>query len=229
MAMLKRHFMKKVWVLITILLTTTLLNTSVYATSTIADQWKNSPAFGEYLKAKNAWNIKRSIEIRKTTIKEISKTKLGPLVDDFKDKYEQLMLSKFYKFPTWLNDLAIEIHEKWKSLLKNKSEKWRHNFVKGIYNFLDHYNSEDWNAEKFAHRLVKKSPWIEWTQFVKTLISMWKQADIEAGKTPQQRQKEHEEYMLQTQKDIDASQKNIDASQKNIDNWNEIINKLKSL
>ena len=51
------------------------------------------------------------MEIQYVTIKEITKIKLKPLIADFKDKFEERMLSKFFNLPTSLSDLAVEIHK----------------------------------------------------------------------------------------------------------------------
>jgi hypothetical protein len=40
------------------------------------------------------------MEIKRTTIREISRIKLAPLVADFKDKFEDRMLLKFFNLPT---------------------------------------------------------------------------------------------------------------------------------
>ena len=99
-----------------------------------------------------------------------------------------------------------------------------------------HINNEDAKAQKFLNRLIEKHHALSTTKLYPTLQKIAKESDIEAVKTPQQRQKEYEEFIAEehrkqeaSQKNIDNSQKNIDNSQKNIDNWNEIINKLKSL
>ena len=214
--------MKKAWVLITILLTTILLNTSVYATSTIAEQWENSPKYPEYLKAMEAWDLKTALEIKKSTIRDITKIVLKDYIADFKDKYEAKYLDKITNnLPIKLKELLWEIHKIWAPLLIDKSEKWRNKFVKYLYNFMENYHNQTGESMFFAKK-IEKIPWIKWSEIMNIILEMAKASDIEANKSPEQKRRENEEWFRKKQQKIDSTQQKIDK-------WNEIIQKLKSL
>ena len=192
------------------------------AEAKIADTWEKSPKYPEYLKAMEAWDITAAMKIKKEAINQITKMVLKDYIADFKDKYEARYLSKFQAFPLWLRDLTATIHEKLSPMVKDKTVKWRNAFAQSIYNFINHYNKEDWKAEKYARKLLDKVEWGQSSPIADLIINMWKQSDIEATKSPEQKQREYDEYMKQLRR-------NIDASQRNIDKWNEIIDRMKSL
>ncbi len=205
----------------------------------IADQWESSPQYPEYIKAMESWNLKTAIKIKKAAVNEITKMVLKDYIADFKDKYEAKYLSRFQEFPLWLRDLTSTIHEKLSPMVKEKTVKWRNAFAKWIYDFIKHYNSEDWKAEKYARKLLDKVEWWNWTPLANLIINMWKQSDIEASKSPEQKQREHEDFIrkenekqrkenekqFKIRKEIDASQRNIDSSQRNIDSSQRNIDK----
>jgi len=234
--------MKKAWVFI-ILLITILFNSSLYAATKIADTWEKSPKYPQYLKAMEAWDITAAMKIKKEVINQITKMVLKDYIADFKDKYEARYLSKFQEFPLWLRDLTATIHEKLSPMVKDKTVKWRNAFAKWIYDFIKHYNSEDWKAEKYARKLLDKVEWGQSSPIADLIINMWKQSDIEAAKSPEQKQREYDEFIRKenekqatitndidaNRKDIDANRKDIDANRKDIDERNRIWKLLKAM
>lgn len=169
------------------------------------------------------------MEIKKATVNEITKVVLKDYIADFKDKYEAKYLAKFQNFPLGLRDLTSQIHEKLSVSVKDKSDKWKNAFVKSIYDFINQYNKEDWKAEKYAKRLLAKTEWLDGSPLANLILDMWKQSDIEAAKSPEQKQREHEEYIA-NEKEKQANEKEKQAvSQRTIDKWTELNKALKSM
>jgi len=225
--------MKKAWIKLTVLFFSFLIISNLHAKGdiTIADTWESSPKYPEYLKKMEAWDITAAMKIKKEAINQITKMVLKAYIADFKDKYEARYLSKFQEFPLWLRDLTATIHEKLSPMVKDKTVKWRNDFAQSIYFFINNYYKENWKAEKYARKLLDKVEWGQSSPIADLIINMWKQSDIEAAKSPEQKKKEHEEFIrrqheiqikenakqAKIRKEIDASQRNIDASQRNID------------
>ncbi len=213
-----------------------LLFTSVVDAATIAQQWENSPKYKEYMQAIKAGDVEKAMKIKKTAINALTEVILQEYLADFKAKYRAKYLAIFQAYPLELKDITVQIHKKLRPHLIDTSIKGRNAFAKAIYNFIEHYNREDGKATKYAKKLFLKLQGSRGTPLEKLVLDMAKQSDIEAAKSPEQKQREYEEYIRKSkerqaelQRNIDANRKEIDANRKEIKKWNEIIKRLKSL
>lgn len=210
-----------------------ILLTSFADADTIAEQWESIPQHKEYLQAMEAGDLQTAMKIKRASVDAITEVVLQEYLADFKAKYRAKYLAIFQAYPLSLRDLTAQIRKKLRPHLKDTSIKGRNAFAKAIYDFIKHYNREDGKATKYAKKLFLKVGGSSGTPLEKLLLDMAKQSDIEAAKSPEQKQREYEEYIRKSKERQDASQRSIDAlkrridiSQRNIDNWNEIINKL---
>lgn len=193
---------------------------------TISELWEESPEYAQYLKEMDNSDIEKAMNIKRETVSKIIIIALKDYIADFKPKYREKYLKEFDRFPLGLVDLTKEIHLVGSALIKDKTEKAKHKFVKSIYDFMNHYFEEDGNVIYFANRIVKRTPDVKGTAFMETLLKMAKESDIEAGKSPEQKKKEYDEFIENENNKQIASQKNIDASQRSIDKWDKIMESL---
>jgi len=207
--------------LLKLLIILTLLTNFLHA-DTIAQQWEATPEYEQYLNAMNQGDLKTAIQIKKVTVNEITKITLKDCISDFKPKYREKYLKKFQEFPLGLIDLTKSVHKAGSKLLKDKSIKSRNDFVKSLYDFMKQYHIQKGKAQKYALRIVKKSPDVKDSSFMDILIKMGKDSDIEANKSSEQKQKEHDDYMK-------AKQRSIDNENRKQAKWQKIIDDLNGL
>lgn len=244
--------------ILTTIIITLLALTSLHAqNNSIADEWEASPQFAEYIKLKESGDRDSAMKIKREKIRAITLTTMTPFLGFIKEKYRKRFLEKLYALPLSLLDILNTSFFKAQDILKLSDKKEQHNLAKKFYDLIDHINREDAKAVKYVNKIIKHFPKLKNTELMHNLEAMAKASDIEANKTPEQKQKEHEEFMdnenrkqaeenkKQADEDIKQadenrkqadenrkqakSQKSIDKSQRNIDKWNEIIERLKGL
>ena len=205
-----------------------LLTFSLQAQS-ISEMWESSSAFSKYLKLRESGYRDEAMLIRYKKMHQLTQELLSEYIHEFKPKFQKRMLEKFYAFPLPIIDLTYIIHKSIQTQLKSKNQKEKNRVAKAIYDFVFHINNEDAKAQKYLSRLIEKHPALSSTKLYPTLQKIAKESDIEAVKTPQQRGKEYEEFIAEEhRKQAIEKQKQAIEKQKQ-ENWDEIINKLKSL
>ncbi len=216
--------------ILTAIIITLLAITSLHAqNSPIANEWEASPQYKEYSEFMEAGDIKSAMQIKRVTTNAITTEVLHEYILDYKEKFRGLILQEHLKLPFIYIDLMAEIHKATKPLLKDKSIQQRHNFVKSLYDFSRHHYEEDGKALKYAKRITKKTPEFQGSKYISILQDMAIDSDREAAKTPEQKQKEHDEYMEKMKIAQEKSERNIEKSERNIEKWNKIIKELKGL
>ena len=206
-----------------------LLFTSIVDADSIAQQWESTPQHKEYLKAMESGDLQTAMKIKRTAVNAITEVVLEEYLADFKAKYRAKYLAIFQAYPLGLRDLTAQIHKKLRPHLIDTSIKGKNAFAQAIYSFIEHYKREDGKATKYAKKLFLKVKGFRRTPLEKLVLGMAKKSDIEAAKTPEQKQREHEEYMAKTQQKIDTTQQKIDTTQQKIDTWNEINRMMNSI
>jgi hemerythrin superfamily protein len=139
-------------------------------------------------------------------------------------------MQRYCEFPIGVREITVTLYATIEPSLKNATQKEKNKVAKAIYIFFLFYTKESGKALKYAKKLQKTLPKnTQNSKVLEVIFAMAKESDIEAAKTPQQKQREYDEYMRNLHKRQEKLQRSIDESQRNIDKWNEIINRLKRL
>ena len=195
--------------------------------------WESSAEYKEYLTFMERGDVGAGIKIKHKAFNALTEQHLSSYLDEFKPKYRKRYLEKYCEMPLIFRELAYNTHKALSPTLKNKTQKEKNKFAKALYDTLNHTYKEDGLAQKYLKKLTQKHPELKTKKIYSILDEITRKADEEAAKTPQQKQKEYEEYMAasrkrlaELQKSIAESEKNIAESEKNIAKWDAIMKAL---
>jgi hypothetical protein len=216
---MKNRFLKTI-------LITLMFMTSLYAqNTTIANEWEASPQYKEYLQFMEAGDLKSAMKIKKDKVDVITLKVMKPYLSHFKEKYREMFAKKVCdNLPIELNDMLNVSFFKAKDILNIdiSDEKSLQTLARNFYVFFKVYNEERGEALFFANKISKSFPKIKNTELMNILEAMAKESDIEAAKTPEQKQKDYDNEMIRLDKKIEETDKKIER-------WKKIIKTLNSL
>jgi len=198
--------------------------------SSFENYWLSTPEYNKYIQLSQNGKIDEAMKIKKDVISKFAPLYLKDYLDDFRPEVKDEYLGYINNLlPMQLNDLLKELHKKSKKYINSSDIKQKHQFVKHLYNFIYSYYQKDGKTTKTLKYLIKFVPEIKNAEFIPVLENMAKYADTEAAKTPEQKQKEYDEFIEATDKRIEANKKEIEANRKEIAIWNKIIEDLNAL
>ena len=196
---------------------------------TITQMWESSAEYKEYLTFMERGDVGAGMKIKLKAINTLTEQHLSSYLGEFKPKYRQRYLEKYCEMPLVFRELAYNTHKVLSPTLKNKTQKEKNKFAKALYDTLNHTYKEDGLAQKYLNKLTQKHPELKIKKIYPILDEMTRKADEEAAKTPQQKQREYDEYIKASRKRQAESKENIAESKENIAVWQKIIDDLSAL
>lgn len=191
--------------------------------SSFENYWLSTPEYNKYIQLSENGKIGEAMQIKKDVLSKFTPVYLKDYLDDFRPEVKDEYLGYINNLlPMQLKDLLKELHKKSKKYISSSDIKQKHQFVKHLYNFIYSYYQKDGKTTKTLKYLIKFVPQIKNAEFIPVLENMAKYADTEAAKTPEQKQKEYDDYMKSIKKEIEANKKEIEI-------WNRIIKDLNAL
>jgi len=200
---------------------------------TITQMWESSAEYKEYLTFMERGDVSAGMKIKLKAFNALTEQHLRDYLNEFKPKYRQRYLEKYCEMPLLFRELAYNTHKVLSPTLKNKTQKEKNKFAKALYDTLNHTYKEDGLAQKYLKKLTQKHPELKTKKIYSILDEITLKADEEAAKSPQQKQREYEEYMAASRKrqaeldkSIAESERNIAESERNIAKWDAIMKAL---
>ena len=186
---------------------------------TITQMWESSAEYKEYLTFMERGDVGAGMKIKRKAINALTEQHLSNYLNEFKPKYRKRYLEKYCEMPLVFRELAYNTHKALSPTLKNKTQKEKNKFAQMLYMTLNFTYKENGLAQKYLKKLTQKHPELKTKKIYSILNEITLKADEEAAKTPQQKQKEYEEYMAKLKR-------NIAKSERNIAKWKELIEKM---
>ncbi len=191
--------------------------------------WEASPEFKHYKSLIEKKQITEAMSYKLATRPRYTKEYMRDYLNDFKPQNQAEYTRYIEQLPSHLIEILKTFHIQSKSYIAALDAQQKHQFVKHLYHFIESYKEEDGKTTKRVGYLIKFVPQIAQAPFIPIMRSMATHADTEAAKTPEQKQKEYDDYMAAIKKEIEAIDKRIEANKKEIEIWNRIIKDLNAL
>ncbi len=137
-----------------IIVTTIILNAQ---NTSLLSQWHNSQEFKLYEQALEREDINSAIKIRNAKAHSITTIALKNYKSFIREKYKDKIIKRVQDNLSLSSiDILIKLHKKGAKILKDKSIKGKHRFVRNLYDFVKRYNDNDTNKIAFyEYRLIK--------------------------------------------------------------------------
>ena len=203
----------------------------------ISEIWESSSEHKEFTALLEGGKVQQALQLHNNTINAITKEELHSYFLAFKPKYRQKYMQRYCEFPLGVREITVTLYATIEPSLKNATQKEKNKVAKAIYIFFLFYTKESGKALKYAKKLQKTLPKnAQNSKVLEVIFAMAKESDIEAAKTPQQKQKEHEAFIEALDKRIEAENKKQEAENKKQEaenkkqeKWKIIIKELNQL
>jgi hypothetical protein len=196
----------------------------------ISEIWESSSEHKEFTALLESGKVQQALQLKLNAINAITKEELHSYFLAFKPKYRQKYVQRYCEFPLGVREITVTLYAIIEPSLKNATQKEKNKVAKAIYDFFSHYTKEDGKALKYAKKLQKTLPKnAQNSKVLEAIFAMAKESDIEAAKTPQQKQKEHEAFIEALDKRIEAENKKQKELRRSIEKWDKMIKQLQAI